>query len=101
MSITQLTRSAVYGQNGMVCSNSPLAAAAGLRVLQEGGNAFDARPGRRRRGVRHPGARLRPGRRLLHPGLRRQERPGHQRQQQRGRRRGARKPSTIAARAWP
>ena len=42
MSITQLTRSAVYGQNGMVCSNSPLAAAAGLRVLQEGGNAFDA-----------------------------------------------------------
>lgn len=42
MSITQLTRSAVYGQNGMVCSNSPLAAAAGLRVMQEGGNAFDA-----------------------------------------------------------
>ena len=42
MSITQLTRSAVYGQNGMISSNSPLAAAAGLRVLQEGGNAFDA-----------------------------------------------------------
>ena len=42
MSITALTRNAVYGQNGMICSNSPLAAAAGLRVLQEGGNAFDA-----------------------------------------------------------
>ena len=42
MSITQLTRSAVYGQHGMVCSNSPLAAAAGLRVMQDGGNAFDA-----------------------------------------------------------
>ena len=42
MSITTLTRSAVYGQNGMICSNSPLAAAAGLRVLQEGGTAFDA-----------------------------------------------------------
>ena len=42
MSITNLTRSAVYGQNGMICSNSPLAASAGLRVLQEGGTAFDA-----------------------------------------------------------
>ena len=42
MSITNLTRSAVHGQNGMVCSDSPLAAAAGLRVLQDGGTAFDA-----------------------------------------------------------
>ena len=42
MSITHLTRSAVHGQNGMVCSDSPLAAAAGLRVLQDGGTAFDA-----------------------------------------------------------
>ena len=41
MSITNLTRSAVYGQNGMISSNSPLAASAGLRVLQEGGTAFD------------------------------------------------------------
>ena len=42
MSITSLTRSPVYGQHGMVSSDSPLAAAAGLRVLQNGGNAFDA-----------------------------------------------------------
>ena len=42
MSITNLTRNAVHGQNGMVCSDSPLAAAAGLRVLQDGGTAFDA-----------------------------------------------------------
>ena len=42
MSITALTRSAVYAQNGMVCSASPLAASAGLRVLQDGGSAFDA-----------------------------------------------------------
>lgn len=42
MSITELSRPLVYGKRGMVCSNSPLAAAAGLRVLQGGGNAFDA-----------------------------------------------------------
>ena len=42
MSITSLTRSAVHARNGMVCSDSPLAAAAGLRVLQDGGTAFDA-----------------------------------------------------------
>ncbi len=42
MSITNLTRSAVHGQNGMVCSDSPLAAAVGLRVMQDGGTAFDA-----------------------------------------------------------
>ena len=42
MSITNLTRSAVHARNGIVCSDSPLAAAAGLRVLQDGGTAFDA-----------------------------------------------------------
>ena len=42
MSITELSRPLVYGKRGMVCSNSPLAAAAGLHVLQGGGNAFDA-----------------------------------------------------------
>jgi gamma-glutamyltranspeptidase/glutathione hydrolase len=42
MSITALSRSLVYAQRGMVCSNSPLAASAGVKVIQEGGNAFDA-----------------------------------------------------------
>ena len=42
MPITGLSRSLVYGQRGMVCSNSPLAAGVGIKVLQEGGNAFDA-----------------------------------------------------------
>ena len=42
MSTPNLSRHLVYGQRGMICSNSPLAASAGLRVLQEGGNAFDA-----------------------------------------------------------
>ena len=42
MPTSDLSRSLVYGQRGMVCSNSPLAAAAGIKVLQEGGNAFDA-----------------------------------------------------------
>ena len=37
-----LSRSLVYGNRGIVCSNSPLAASAGVRVMQEGGNAFDA-----------------------------------------------------------
>ena len=37
-----LSRSLVYGRRGIVCSNSPLAASAGIRVMQEGGNAFDA-----------------------------------------------------------
>ena len=32
----------VYGQKGMVCSNSPLAASVGIKVLQDGGNVFDA-----------------------------------------------------------
>ena len=37
MSITNLTRSAVYGQNGMVCSNSPLAAAAACGSCRKAG----------------------------------------------------------------
>ncbi len=42
MSITSLARSAVFGQHGVVSSNSPLAASVGLRVMQDGGTAFDA-----------------------------------------------------------
>ena len=40
--MNRLSRHLVYGCRGMICSNSPLAASAGLMVLQEGGNAFDA-----------------------------------------------------------
>src|SRR5262245_17752660 len=36
------TRSAVMGRNGMIATSQPLASAAGLQVLQEGGNAIDA-----------------------------------------------------------
>ena len=36
------SRSSVMTTGGMVCSISPLAASAGVRVLAEGGNAFDA-----------------------------------------------------------
>ena len=39
---TSPTRSAVLTTRGLVCSASPLAGAAGARVLREGGNAFDA-----------------------------------------------------------
>ena len=42
MPITEFARPMVYGKRGMICSNSPLAATAGLKVLQQGGNAFDA-----------------------------------------------------------
>ncbi len=35
-------RPVVMGRNGMVCAGHPLAAQAGISVLQKGGNAFDA-----------------------------------------------------------
>src|SRR5882672_10863064 len=36
------TRSVVMARNGLIATSQPLASAAGLRVLQEGGNAIDA-----------------------------------------------------------
>src|SRR5437773_12262308 len=36
------TRSVVMGRLGMIATSQPLASAAGLRVLQDGGNAIDA-----------------------------------------------------------
>jgi gamma-glutamyltranspeptidase/glutathione hydrolase len=39
---TRGTRSAVMARNGVIATSQPLATAAGLRVLQSGGNAIDA-----------------------------------------------------------
>jgi gamma-glutamyltranspeptidase / glutathione hydrolase len=39
---THATRSAVLGRNGMIATSQPMASAAGLKVLQDGGNAIDA-----------------------------------------------------------
>ena len=36
------SRNVVYGKNGMVATSQPLAAQAGLEILQRGGNAIDA-----------------------------------------------------------
>jgi gamma-glutamyltranspeptidase / glutathione hydrolase len=36
------TRSVAMGRNGMIATSQPLASAAGLKVLQDGGNAIDA-----------------------------------------------------------
>src|SRR5437667_10036165 len=36
------TRSVVMGRRGLIATSQPLASAAGLHVLQEGGNAVDA-----------------------------------------------------------
>ncbi len=37
-----MERKTVYSRGGMVCSISPVAASAGISVLSNGGNAFDA-----------------------------------------------------------
>src|SRR5689334_17409710 len=36
------TRSVVMARNGMIATSQPLASAAGLKALQDGGNAIDA-----------------------------------------------------------
>src|ERR1051325_7614690 len=36
------TRAVFMGRNGMIATSQPLASAAGLKVMQEGGNAIDA-----------------------------------------------------------
>ncbi|MCY8235274.1 gamma-glutamyltransferase [Priestia endophytica] len=38
----EATRSVVHASNGMVATSQPLAVMAGLRILHQGGNAFDA-----------------------------------------------------------
>ena len=35
-------RPVIMGRNGMVCAGQPLAAQAGMAILQKGGNAVDA-----------------------------------------------------------
>jgi gamma-glutamyltranspeptidase/glutathione hydrolase len=42
MKFSKAGRPVVMGQNGMVCSGHQLASLAGVRILQEGGNAVDA-----------------------------------------------------------
>ena len=42
MNVPYMSRPTVYASNGMVCSHSPLAASIGIKILSEGGNAFDA-----------------------------------------------------------
>ena len=42
MNVPYASRPTVYSNNGIVCSTSPLAASAGIKVLADGGNAFDA-----------------------------------------------------------
>ena len=42
MTVPYISRASVMTTGGIVSSTSPLAASAGLRVLAEGGNAFDA-----------------------------------------------------------
>ena len=42
MAIPLVSRATVMSNRGIVASTSPLAASAGLRVLSQGGNAFDA-----------------------------------------------------------
>src|SRR4249919_1192058 len=39
---TRATRSVVMARNGAIATSQPLATAAGLKVLQSGGNAIDA-----------------------------------------------------------
>jgi gamma-glutamyltranspeptidase/glutathione hydrolase len=42
MKFTKAARPVIMSQHGMVCSGHALASLAGVKVLQEGGNAVDA-----------------------------------------------------------
>ena len=42
MNVPYASRPTVYSNNGIVCSTSPLAASAGIKVLADCGNAFYA-----------------------------------------------------------